>query len=130
METYADPSVIALREQLDIARAKHDDLILEHRFARSEHKQAEKEMYETGGAMREMGSQVQKYLAALNALGVKEPIREMSEIPPGWKPGDSADAWPRVASAAPTPPSKPLAAQLAPPTRTSATEAQREQEAA
>ena len=29
-------------------------------------------------------------------------------------------------SAAPTPPSKPLAAQLAPPTRTSATEAQRE----
>ena len=31
-----------------------------------------------------------------------------------------------TASAAPTPPSKPLAAQLAPPTRTSATEAQRE----
>jgi hypothetical protein len=33
---------------------------------------------------------------------------------------------PERAGLAPTPPSQPLAAQLAPPTRTSATEAQRE----
>lgn len=91
-----DPAVIALREQLEIARAKHEDLILEHRFAMEEEAEAKGATIATGGAMRQMGARVQKYLAALAALGVKEPIHAMSEIPPGWKPGDPDDAWPRT----------------------------------
>ena len=130
MGANEDPSVIALREQLEIVRAKHDYLIMEHRLARSEQDRAEKEVNETGGAMRKMGAQVQKYLAALNALGVKEPIREMSEIPPGWKPGDSAAAWPKAVALAPEPPPKPSADDLAPPTRTGATNAQRDEQTA
>ena len=92
-----NPAVAVLREQLTFARCDQDGLRSVHFAAMEAESEARKASISTRKAMHEGSARVSGYLAALHALGIKEPIRPECELAPGWEVGDVTD-WPTTAT--------------------------------